>query len=40
LRIEIDVVRKRRAVKKIADSDYFRHLAETAQQWREDLEHR
>lgn len=38
LRIEVDQVRKRQEVKKIIDSDYFRHLAETAQQWREDLE--
>lgn len=38
LRIEIDQVRKRQAVKKIVDSEYFRRLAETAQQWREDLE--
>ncbi len=38
LRIEIDQVRKRQEVRKIIDSDYFRHLAETAQQWREDLE--
>ena len=38
LRIEIDQVRKRRAVKKIVDSEYFRRLAETAQQWREDLD--
>ena len=39
LRIEIDQVRKQQAVRKIVDSDYFRRLAETAQQWREDLEH-
>jgi transcriptional regulator with GAF, ATPase, and Fis domain len=38
LRIEVDQVRKRRAVTKIIDSEYFRRLAETAQQWREDLE--
>jgi len=39
LRIEIDQVRKHQSVKKIVDSDYFRRLAETAQQWREDFEH-
>lgn len=39
LRIEIDQVRKQQAVKKIADSDYFRRLAETAQEWRDDFEH-
>ena len=38
LRIEIDQVRKRQAVKTIVDSDYFRRLAETAQQLREDFE--
>jgi GAF domain-containing protein len=37
LRIEIDEVKKRQAVKTIVDSDYFRQLAETAQQLREDF---
>ena len=39
LRIEIDQVKKQQSVKKIVDSDYFRRLAETAQEWREDFEH-
>jgi hypothetical protein len=38
LRIEIDQVRKGQAVKNIVDTDYFRRLAEMAQQWREDME--
>ena len=37
LRIEIDGVKKRQAVKTIVDSDYFRQLAETAQELREDF---
>jgi len=38
LRIEIDEAKKRQAVRTIVDSDYFRRLAETAQQLREDFE--